>query len=300
LGFWMHFLEARYGNPFFPYFNDIFKSPFAPLTSARDLQYIQHGWRDKLLYPFVFAASPFRTGEIVFRDWRIPILYVLLPLAVIVRLGFGRTKKRQDAVTEPFTSTYLLWAASLSYAGWLLMFCIYRYAIPLEMLAPLLIVLAAAMLPLKPQTRGLIACFLLVVVAASIQPGNWSRRESWSEHFVEADIPPLDLKAEPMLLMAGFEPYSHVVPLFPPEIPVVRIQSNFASPDEGKPVNAVIAERLKSHKGAFLLLIPPYQMHFAKEALAYFHLALSPEPCQKVIDRLYGDSELSLCPVKRL
>ena len=47
---------------------------------------------DALLMPFIFADSPFRVGEIPWRDWRIPLLYVLLPLGVILRLFFGRTR----------------------------------------------------------------------------------------------------------------------------------------------------------------------------------------------------------------
>ena len=44
-----------------------------------------------------------------------------------------------------------------------------------------------------------------------------------------------------MILMAGFEPYSHLVTQFPPEIPFVRIQSNFTGPDENKGFNQIIA-----------------------------------------------------------
>jgi hypothetical protein len=75
----------------------------------------------------------------------------------------------------------------------------------------------------------------------------------------------------------------------------VRIQSNFASPGEDKGINQIIRARVEAHKGPFMLLMPPWQMSLGKQALAAFHLALSAEPCQTVVDRLYDDSPLSLC-----
>jgi hypothetical protein len=300
LGHWAWFLQTHYGSPLFPYFNQIFKAPLAPLTSARDVAFITHGWRDTLLFPYVFAQSPFRVGEIPWRDWRIPILYGLLPAAILLRLLFGRSSSRRGRVAVPYAARYLLWVGVLSYGVWLGMFCIYRYAVPLEMLAPLLIVFSVGMLPLTLQTRGFLCGFILVVVAVTIQPGNWYRRATWTEPFVSAQIPPLGDTSNLMILMAGFEPYSHILTQFPPEIPIVRIESNFASPDQDKRINAVIHKHVDGHKGRFMLLIPPWQMDLSQEALAYFQLRLSPQDCQSVVDHLYDDKLLKLCKVDRL
>jgi hypothetical protein len=122
---------------------------------------------------------------------------------------------------------------------------------------------------------------------------------TWLDHFVEAKIPPLGDTSNLMLLMAGFEPYSHLATQFPPEVPVVRIQSNFASPDENKGINGVIRDKVLAHKGRFMLLIPLWQHDLAQDALKYFHLALAPEACQTVTDRLYDDKVMDLCRVIR-
>ena len=303
LGHWAWFLQSHYGNPLFPYFNQYFQSPLAPLSSARDLQYITRSLHDFIFFPFIFAESPYRVGEIPWRDWRIPILYALLPLSILLRLFFGRSKDSQQALAEPMIARYLLWVAVLSYAVWLGMFCIYRYAVPLEMLTPLLLVFAVGLLPLKLQTRGILAALLLVVIAVTIQPGNWYRRVSWNEHFVEAKLPDLGDTSNLMLLMAGFEPYSHLATQFPANVPVVRIESNFASPNEDKGINKLTHARIDQHEGRFLTLIPPWQKGLADEALGYFGLTLgkagSKAACQTVIDCLYDDKELALCPVER-
>ncbi|MDE2030510.1 MAG: hypothetical protein KGI97_08115 [Alphaproteobacteria bacterium] len=301
LGPWAWFLQTRFGNPFFPYFNGFFHSPYAPSFNARDTQYAPHGWREFLFMPFMFAAHPQRVGEIAWRDWRIPILYVLLPLALVLRLFFGRNRKAQDAIAAPLPARYLLAGFTISYGVWLVLFTIYRYAVTLEMAAPLLIVLAAGMLPLKISTRGLIAAFLLAAVSASIHPGTWGRRQAWLDGpYVQAAIPKLGDMSNLMILMAGDEPYSHLIPEFPPQIPFVRIQSNFSDPWQPTGFNKLLHARIGAHRkkgGRFMMLIPPWQRADAIKALGYFGLKLAPEPCKAVTDRLYNDIKMNLCDV---
>jgi hypothetical protein len=300
LGPWAWYLWTHFGNPLFPYFNEIFKSPLAPFTSARDIQFIPNRARDLLLFPFIFALNPARVGEIPWRDWSIPFLYAALPIALLARLAFGRARERTDAAVWPYAARYLLAMAAISYAAWLFVFSIYRYLVPLEMLAPLLVVVTCDLLPFRPQPRALITAFILLVLAVTVEPGNWSRRAVWLDHFVEAQIPPLGDTSNPMILMAGFEPYAHLVTQFPPEIPFVRIESNFASPGEDKGINKIIADRIKAHEGRFMLLIPPWQRALGDDALQKLQLAVVPGSCQTVIDRLYDDKALDLCGVKRL
>lgn len=298
LGHWMVFLQTHFGSPLFPYFNNFFESPLAPLTSARDAQFVPGTWVDRLLFPFVFAKEPLRVGEVPWRDFRIPVLYVLLPVAVVLRLLFGRSVQGGDHAATPHAARYLLWAAVISYAVWLFMFAIYRYAVPLEMLAPLLIVFAIGMLPLRLSTRALAAGFVLILLAVTVQSANWGRKDAWLDRAVEADIPPLGDTSNLMILMAGFEPYSHVLTSFPPEVPFVRIQSNFASPDEKKGINALLEERIGGHKGRFMTLIPEWQFTLAETALNHFNLSLLTQSCHKVDDKLF-DTKLVLCDVKR-
>jgi hypothetical protein len=300
LGHWASFLQTHFGSPFFPYFNEIFKSPLAPLASARDTQYAPHSWSDFLLMPFLFARSSYRVGEIDWRDWRLPILYVLLPLALVLRLFFGRNRNAEDAIAAPYAARYLLVCFALAYGVWLVMFSIYRYAVTLEMIAPLLIVFAVGMLPLKSTTRGLVTAFILAVVSASIQPGDWHRREVWLDHFVEAQIPALGDTSHLMILMAGYEPYSHLIPEFPLEISFVRIESNFTSPDQDKGINLLLHERVDAHRkagGRFMMLIPSWQISIGEDALRYFGLKLASHECQNVTDKLFDDKPMSLCPV---
>jgi hypothetical protein len=166
------------------------------------------------------------------------------------------------------------------------------------MLAPLLIVFAAGLLPVKPSARALLAAFILVAVAVSVRPGDWGRRP-WMDRYVEADLPALGDTSGTMLLMAGYEPYAHIVTQFPPGMPVVRIQSNFISPDQDKAFNRLIHARVDAHRGSFDILIPGWQHQAAAGALAAFRLAADWKACQTVKDRLYDGTVYDLCPVSR-
>lgn len=299
LGHWMIFLQTHFGSPLFPYFNNFFHAPYAPGTSARDIQFVPLNWHDRLLFPFILTEYPTRTGEIPFRDLKIPVLYVLLPVAVLLRVFFGRNLQGPDRMAAPYAARYLLWVGVIGYGLWLGMFAIYRYAVPLEMLAPLLIVFAVGLLPVRLPTRALGAGFILLLVAATVQAGNWTRKDHWQDRMIEVGVPPLGDTSNLMILMAGFEPYSHVLTAFPPEIPFVRVQSNFASPDQGKGINELIRARLEAHEGRFKLLVPAGDFHHAGPALAIFRLAFLPQTCQKVDDHLFP-TNLVLCDVKRL
>ena len=300
-GHWGWFLQTHYGNPFFPYFNQIFKSPLAPLTSARDIQFMPHGLSEFLLYPYLFGASPFRVGEIPWRDWRIPALYTLLPMLFAVRiyLRIQHEAPPRGDMAAPVASRYLLCVGALSYGVWLVMFSIYRYAVPLEMLAPLLLVLTIGRFPLSLRARTWIAATLLVGLAVTVQGGNWGRKDEWLDHAVEIERPELGDVSKTMMLMAGLEPYAHVLSEFPPEMPIVRIDSNFARAYEDKGINKLLHERVSSHLadgGKLMLLIPSWQHKIGLTALKYYDLTFKPQTCQTIDDHLY--QKLDLCSVE--
>lgn len=301
-GFWAEHLFSTYGNPIFPYFNDVFASPYAPRTSARDTQFLPKNAFDFLFFPFLFAKNPLRVGEIPWTDFRLPVLYALWPVALVLRMLFGRNKRARDIAFKPLAARFVLGFGALSYGAWLLLFAIYRYVIPLEMLAPLALVFVVGMLPVKASSRALTTVFVLVFIALTLDPGTWGRGATWHDSMVEVDVPAFDLSQEspPMILMTGYEPYAHVVPSFPEEIPFVRVQSNFTSMEKETAFRRVFKEKIDAHKGAFFLLIPDWQAHAeAGKALSSLGLAVSGKACLPVRDRPY-DSKLVLCSLTRV
>lgn len=320
-GFWGAFLYEQYGNPFFPYFNNFFHAPLAPPADARDAKFIPDGWQAKLFFPFSFALHPRLVGEIDWRGFHVPVVYFLfftvLPVIFFesllrkwksrgpeMKLGFlwfwapektVPAKAGTGMIEAGSPVRYLLGSAALSYATWLFGFSIYRYLLPLEMLAPLLIVLLIALLPLQSKQRVFLTFLFLALIAASVQPGDWIRKKPWLEKTVEVTVPPLDLSTHPMILMASHEPYAHVIPAFPPSIPFVRIESNFKG---NEALQTLIQNRLNAHQGSFKLLIPDFDLEWGQKTLRRFGLKAKPRSCQPVKDHLY-DSRLLLCDAQQ-
>ena len=298
-GPWALYLGEHFGSPLFPYFNNLFQSPLAPAGSARDTSFLPENLAEYLLFPALFANDPSLVGEIPWRDLRLPLLYFLLPACLAMRALFGEKNQEQKQFGERPPSRYLLAMASITYFVWLVLFSIYRYIVALEMLAPLLLVIAIGMLPARVHLRTALTTVVLAVVVVSIRPGDWGRTPVWLDRAVSVELPELANPEKLMILMAGFEPYSHVISEFPPEIAFVRVQSNFASPDENKGINAVIKKRVLGHNGTYKLLMPWYQLPMGEEALQYFDLKVQVQACLPVQDNLY-DSKLVICDVQRI
>lgn len=292
LGFWSWHLWVEYGNPLFPYFNNIFHSPITLPTSARDTQFVVEGWA-KLTLPFDWTLDPKKVGEVPFRDLKLPLLYILLPLALLI----GLIKRPAYRQTTP-QAGYILAALAISYICWLFIFSIYRYAVPLEALAALGLFIALDHLPFKIKARQLAFTLIGLLCLATIQIADWGRI-SFKDKFVQADMPPIDDPVNTMVLMAGFQPYSHVIPSLPVGMPVIRIQSNFASPGEPKQINQILKDRVTNWPGKFLLLLPVYDVEWiSREVLPQFGLKTILSDCQ-IIEPNFSEP-ISLCPVDRL
>jgi len=298
-GFWMLHLWRAYGNPIFPHMNHVFKSPYAAISDYRNVSFFPDSLVERLLFPLYFAFEPLRVGEVAWFDLRVPVLFVLVPLAALAALLARRPAPQPAArpLTDPAATRYLLTALAVTYALWITMFGIYRYLVPMEMLAPLAIVMAAGLLPLSARARMALAGVLLVAIQATVQPADWGRVR-WSRSWVEAEVPAVADPDRTMLLMAGYWAISHVLPHFPPQMPVVRIQSNFLQPDSvGNGYLEIVRSRVAAHTGPFLMLSTIPDTPGAAKAAALLGLTLDPQGCRPVPNNL-GET-LNLCPVRR-
>ena len=295
---WGWYLWTHFHNPLFPYFNNIFHSPVTLPTSARDTQFMASGWH-KLTFPFDWTVDPQKVGEIPFRDLKLPILYVLLPLGIL--LAPFQRRRIEGAVTTTVHASFILWALGLAYAAWLGMFCIYRYAVPLEMLAAPALLVALDRLGFRPKAQRLAFLLIMLATLLTLQIGNWTRTD-FGDTYVTVTPPVIADPDHTMLLMAGFQPYSHIVPAFPAQMPVVRVESNFAMPDESKGVNDIIRERIRNwqqdDKRSFLLLLPVYDMDWvSRQVMPQFGLKTLLDDCQMLHPNFVED--FRLCKVVR-
>lgn len=295
-GYWLWMMARDFGNPFFPYFNGIFHSPLGLENSYRDVRFIPKDFLTAVFFPFVFSFDSKRVGEIVFRDFRIAAAYALWIVTAVMLLV---RRSASEPLIAPAVGRYLTIAAFGVLVVWTPLFAIYRYVIPLEMLAPLLCVAAISLWPLPLRMRGITAGIVLLMLAITGMPGTWIRQETWTQHLVEVSVPPIADPAHAMVVMAGFDPASYVIPAFPPQIPFLRIQGYFNDPDDGETgFNRLIRERISAHTGDIFLLVASWEEDKAARALAYYGLAADFDQCTDLATNLSRD--LKWCALSRV
>ena len=215
-GAWSMMLWREMGNPVFPLFNAVFQSPELVPTNIMDWQFLPHGLLDALAYPFYWLVGDNRSSEYPFRDARFAVATVLIVL------GIGRgLVTRTDIFTRRDTQFLLFFV--VSYASWLAVFSIQRYAIVLELLcAPLIVLLIARCMAGAPGPASLRvpsvrmnAVMLAVALAIALwsQPGDWFRRP-WSNPYNPTISKSLEQPAAYLLLD---KPLAYIAPLLPPQ-----------------------------------------------------------------------------------
>jgi hypothetical protein len=290
-GSWMHTLWSYSGNPVFPYFNDLVQSPLLAPESHRDLNFRPHGFFNQLLFPFHFTINSRVASESVFRDAHILALYLLLPITAILRIAVVGSKPVLSLATK-----FLFAFAAIAYLAWMTVFGIYRYLIPLEMLASLLIVLAILSWPIGARWRIGIAVAVLVVAQLLVRI-DISDRQSWEGKYIEVTVPALPNPERTLVLMTGKAPMSYVIPSFPAPIPFLRIDGWLVTSDDREHGLArSMRQRINSHAGDLLVLFDPLERNSALAALDNYALWMN-EPCQQVTSNI--DKPLQLCAVSK-
>lgn len=296
-GYWMWQMWQFSGNPFFPYFNELFKSPLLFDANYRDPTFIPDNWSDRLLFPFLIVADSRFASELVFRDAKLPLAYGLAPLALYAlwRHRWIRNAVPVEAQASG-TARLLLIFAAVSYVLWMPLFSIYRYLVPLEMLAPLLVAALLWVLPLSVTARVAMLCLSLLSCALVVK---WDRERyewgGWTAPYVQIEgTPRVDVDA--MVLMAGTSPTAFVIPAFPPQVPFLRIDGWLTESNSSNGLTRRMRERVAQHRGPLSMLYTPKEYARALKAARDYELSLS-EDCEWV--RSNVAEPLRLCPLLR-
>ncbi|MDK9723039.1 MAG: hypothetical protein OEL53_17865 [Rhodospirillales bacterium] len=299
-GGWALHLAELTGNPLFPYFNNIFQAAWAPANEFRDTTFLPRDALDCLLRPFQILLNPLLGGEAVFRAPALPIAYALLPLAGLSLLWRrkARTMPAPQALTDRDGGLYLILVALLAYAAWLKLFAIYRYAIGIEMISPLLIVLLLDRFGGGHAWKLIALAGALALSILYAKPADWGRTQ-WTSRYVEAAPPALEAPERTAIFFASGEPTSYLIPFFPKDVRWLRLDSGFPGPrPPSQPFNAHRLDILKHlDRDLRFVLILPKDRDFAQTILALYGLDYDPTPCKTVTSNLMP-SPYALCAVR--
>lgn len=244
-GPWSWWLWQTFGNPVFPLFNEVFKSPFAPAEPIRAIRFMPDGIADWVLRPFEMAGvQRFAVTEASAPDFR-PVFLVAVSVAAAASALAGKLKLYASSPTvqlAAFTLTaYLLWMATSGNA---------RYALPLLAGVGLLCVRGVAVV--MPQRPGQIAVAAVFALHAANYGAFGEHRfapRAWAgDQYLPADIP-LRLRNEPFLhLSIGSLTYASVAPRLHPEGAMINVIGQMPLPAVG-PLGTALMQRIDKWNG---------------------------------------------------
>jgi hypothetical protein len=287
----------------FPFFNDWFRSPWAAPLSNNNLTYLPKGWLDALTRPLRFPFNHRLSSEIRLVDWRLPLLYALAwTTAAIALIGavLGRLGRMARADSGR-SALVLAWLAG-SFAAWLVMFGIYRYAVAIEMLAPLGIVLLLDRLGLSGRRMAVTAAAIGIALLATTRVAGWGH-VPWSAHHFGVEPPALAEPARTMIVLPATEPTGFVVPFFPRDVRFVRVSRwppVWTDPPTG--MERLAFDTVARHDGPLYALFRSSEHYSAIEALGRRGLALRRGACERLVVRaeMHKPDGLMLCALDRV
>jgi hypothetical protein len=257
-GHWLYRLQRTFGNPLFPFYNAIFKSPYFDEHNFADVHSVPGTLAAAVALPFRFTVPTNFSMGLLFRDPRLAVVEVLAAAALItwgVRRFARRSRAPEPRRITRDAGTWLVVFFSVSYALWVNQFSIYRYAATLEQLAPVVIVvLLGKVLRAQLLVVG-VALALFAAIAGTVIAPDWGRLP-WGAPFFRTSVPPIARPDRSTVIIASSAPLAYLIPSFPPETRFVRIEGNFFLSGATAPMAARLTEatRKREPDGDFYLM----------------------------------------------
>jgi hypothetical protein len=312
-GYWMAVLWQQFGNPVFPFYNHIFESPWAEVRSYADVRWLPQSLWEGLTRPFAMIyASEYNQNQNGYRDFRYAAIFVLLILLAVTwiyrKIGvFSRKTARRSNKAGllpiqnlPVAERFLLVFFVVSFIVWEVKFSTIRYTAGLEALAPMLIVVLTCSLVRSGAVRTAIIAALLVSTAIVVRPIQ-HLRSPWKDSFWEVQLPTVKDPANSIIILANYRPWAYFIPLFPPEIRWLSVNSNLTRPAQPTKMQAEIRRILAEHQGDIYLLSrsdPSPWFNHDIQVLRAYGLVLQAYLGEPIVSP-YSEPGLQLWPLRR-
>ena len=303
-GPWGWFLFERFGSPFGPFLNGVFRSPWFPPHGQGDPRFLPDGPVQALVYPLLWARPS--TGvvtEATMADPRFALgltgLLLVAGVGAWRRLERGRDRGAGERIAGRATRMVLAFVF-VAYVAWLGTFAILRYAVPIEVLLGVAVWSAARALlalsrpdamPTVARRRGAVLCVGISLFLCGLtttypawprQPFEWDREPRGAAAVAVAPV----ALPEGALVVLLWGAVSFVVPFLDGRDArfVGAAHPVWAGADEhlyGREVRRLV----RSHRGpGFALLEDPSD--FNRELARSLAMEIDPASCRAVPNNL--------------
>ena len=300
-GPWMWALWTHFQNPIFPYANVWIKSPWWGQYEVMGRRFGPHTLLEWLVFPFDLGSpSPFYVTEMGYVDGRIPALYgvalTAAAAALLQRFGTRADVRRASTGDDPgMAPTWRLlgvfWV--VSFLLWTAQYSIFRYLVPLELLAGALLVGLLRWL-VRPAAGGVAAIMMAALLVGTTVVADWWRID-FGPRWFSVQLPTIDSNALVLLTTDG--PMSYVLPFFPRDARHLGINNSISDARRKTLMEEAIVRAIRTHKGPIYALT--YPKGTGVDALLERRIMIITETCLPVLTNM-RTSPIELCRVIRM
>lgn len=224
-GYWAYLIWQNFGNPLFPFFNNIFHGDFAPYESIRDDRFLPKSLLENIFYPIIFTLDPNRVGELKYIQYSWLSVFIAIVAFLVARLFTIFSNKFSLRPLTP-NNRFVICYFCFAYLLWLNTFGIYRYLTSIELLTPLILFLIVIQL-LKSKWTALIAVVFIGILTIVNLRGvvDWGRA-GWANPVVRLEQNELNTN-EPSAIFLGGQPLAWVIPPLSAKTPFIQAVPNF-------------------------------------------------------------------------
>ncbi|MEM1211105.1 MAG: hypothetical protein AAGI68_02300 [Planctomycetota bacterium] len=285
-GWWWGIVYAKFGNPIFPAYNHVFRSPELPAISYADVRYHVAPLWERLLMPFQYNRfTGIRYVNNLFDDFRLPLVILGCVAGLgtdVVRSFFKKngsgSPSDQTSPADPrqLLARFLLVVAAVTYIAWAAVFAVPRYLLILELLAPVIMLAAGILIfRFRPATWIVTALGFLLIMGTISGLRRKDLRVPFHPELTAGVQPPQGIDfSNALMIMEGNGPYAYVIPTFPESARWVRIKGNLYPDDAwldygfGDRVRQIIT----NHQGPLYVIYIADYNNYQMPSLEHFSL----------------------------
>jgi len=244
-GYWMFHMWRLFGNPLYPQFSGIFSNPMTRSGGiVTDVDYLPHGLFEALFWPFIITANSHRVGEVTIHQIIWALVYVALCCVIVVFIK-RRLARVRERVFDPRQSFVILFVC-IGFVFWMKLFGVYRYIVPIEVLAPMVLLLALQYL--MPERRARRTAVILLAIASAFVCALGARtlgHEEWADPLYHAQLPPLSEPERTTVIMyGGRSAWAWIATRFPDTVAFTQLESG--PPHVDFPASDAFRERMRA------------------------------------------------------
>lgn len=307
-GFWMLTLYKHFHNPLFPYYNNVFHSPYAPFDDFNDAAIMPHSFFSGLSIPFrwlhVYSVSQ---EAISFRDVRVA-LTIVLGILFAAKLTYQKLTNKLNEMpnnkSESYSTRFICLFFYLSFFIWVFQFSVYRFTVAIDLISGILIVNFCTKLATPTLWRNLLLIVLSLAILLFTRYPDWGRTRTYGKHFFEINVPAIPRSS--MVILMGGAPVAYLIPYFPQDTRFVALDNYFVN-KRTHAFQQLALDAINNHHGPLYVLVDstdPIYLHVnyairGKRILRHFNLLRLDEMCRFVTSNL-ETKPMPLCAVIKI